>query len=172
MEQTANDVSSIISNGILDANDNNCCVKNVGDAFAIFHARAPRKGSVAVPGLKDIEVYCPKEDDSTGWTNILSPDYTVYEEYYTGVKGETPEYIEEKRPGTGVDALTLALQAGNSKAANSVMLGALCKKLGFDRAATRRKRTALKVLLRKREAHASPAQDVPKGKTPPRKENA
>lgn len=99
MEQTANDVSSIISNGILDANDNNCCVKNVGDAFAIFHARAPRKGSVAVPGLKDIEVYCPKEDDSTGWTNILSPDYTVYEEYYTGVKGETPEYIEEKRSG-------------------------------------------------------------------------
>ena len=44
--------------------------------------------------------------------------------------------------------------------------------LGFDRAATRRKRTALKVLLRKREAAASPAQDAPKGKTPPRKENA
>lgn len=46
-----------------------------------------------------------------------------------------PQGIEEKLPGTGVDALTLALQAGNSKAANSVMLGALCKKLGFDRAA-------------------------------------
>ena len=46
-----------------------------------------------------------------------------------------PQGIEEKLPGTGVDALTLALQAGNSKAANSVMLGALCKKLGLDRAA-------------------------------------
>lgn len=48
---------------------------------------------------------------------------------------EYPQGIEEKLPGTGVDALTLALQAGNSKAANSVMLGALCKKLSLDRAA-------------------------------------
>lgn len=44
-----------------------------------------------------------------------------------------PQGIEEKLHGTGVDALGLALQAGNAKAANSVMLGALCKKLGFDR---------------------------------------
>lgn len=44
-----------------------------------------------------------------------------------------PQGIEKELPGTGVDALGLALQAGNSKAANSVMLGALCKKLGLDR---------------------------------------
>ncbi len=47
---------------------------------------------------------------------------------------EYPQGIEEKLRGTGVDALALALKAGNAKAANSVMLGALCKKLGFDRA--------------------------------------
>ena len=46
---------------------------------------------------------------------------------------EYPQGIEEKLPGAGVDALTLALEAGNSKAANSVMLGALCKKMGLDR---------------------------------------
>ncbi len=46
---------------------------------------------------------------------------------------EYPQGIEEKLTGTGVDALSLALQAGNSKAANSVMLGALCKKLNFEK---------------------------------------
>ena len=46
---------------------------------------------------------------------------------------EYPQGIEALLPGTGVDALALALEAGNAKAANSVMLGALCKKLGFDR---------------------------------------
>ena len=46
---------------------------------------------------------------------------------------EYPQGIEKKLTGTGVDALSLALQAGNSKAANSVMLGALCKKLNFHR---------------------------------------
>ena len=46
---------------------------------------------------------------------------------------EYPQGIEKKLRGTGVDALGLALQAGNAKAANSVMLGALCKKMGFDR---------------------------------------
>lgn len=46
---------------------------------------------------------------------------------------EYPKGIEEQLRGDGVDALDLALQAGNSKAANSVMLGALCKKLGLDR---------------------------------------
>ena len=46
-----------------------------------------------------------------------------------------PQGIEAQLPGTGVDALGLALQAGNTKAANSVMLGALCEKLGFGRAA-------------------------------------
>lgn len=44
-----------------------------------------------------------------------------------------PQGIEAKLRGTGVDALGLALQAGNAKAANSVMLGALCKKLGYER---------------------------------------
>ncbi len=44
-----------------------------------------------------------------------------------------PQGIEAQLRGTGVDALTLALEAGNSKAANSVMLGALCKKLALDR---------------------------------------
>lgn len=33
----------------------------------------------------------------------------------------------------GIDALGLALEAGNAKAANAVMLGALCRRLGFDR---------------------------------------
>ena len=46
---------------------------------------------------------------------------------------EYPQGIEKMLRGTGVDALGLALQAGNAKAANSVMLGALCKKMGFDR---------------------------------------
>ena len=46
---------------------------------------------------------------------------------------EYPKGIEKELPGTGVDALALAIEAGNSKSANSVMLGALCKKLGFDR---------------------------------------
>lgn len=46
---------------------------------------------------------------------------------------EYPQGIEAKLPGTGVDALGLALKAGNAKAANSVMLGALCKKMNFDR---------------------------------------
>lgn len=44
-----------------------------------------------------------------------------------------PQGIEGQLRGTGVDALGLALEAGNAKAANSVMLGALCKKLGADR---------------------------------------
>ena len=45
-----------------------------------------------------------------------------------------PQGIEALLRGTGVGALALALVAGNAKAANSVMLGALCKKLGLDRA--------------------------------------
>ena len=48
---------------------------------------------------------------------------------------EYPQGIEAFLPGTGVDALALALEAGNAKAANSVMLGALCKKMGLDRQA-------------------------------------
>lgn len=46
---------------------------------------------------------------------------------------EYPQGIEARLTGTGVDALGLALQAGNAKAANSVMLGALCRKLELDR---------------------------------------
>ena len=48
---------------------------------------------------------------------------------------EYPQGIEALLPGTGVDALALALEAGNAKAANSVMLGALCEKMGLDRQA-------------------------------------
>ena len=48
---------------------------------------------------------------------------------------EYPQGIEAVLGGTPVDALSLALQAGNAKAANSVMLGALCKLMNFDRAA-------------------------------------
>lgn len=48
---------------------------------------------------------------------------------------EYPQGIEALLPGTGVDALALALEAGNAKATNSVMLGALCKKMGLDRQA-------------------------------------
>ncbi len=46
---------------------------------------------------------------------------------------EYPQGIEKKLAGVGIDALSLALEAGNAKAANSVMLGALCKDMGFDR---------------------------------------
>ena len=46
---------------------------------------------------------------------------------------EYPKEIEAQLKGTGIDALKLAIEAGNAKSANSVMLGALCKKLGFDR---------------------------------------
>ena len=48
---------------------------------------------------------------------------------------EYPQGIESALNGCAVNALDLALEAGNSKAANSVMLGALCKKLGFDKEA-------------------------------------
>lgn len=46
---------------------------------------------------------------------------------------EYPQGIEAKLKGTGIDALSLALEAGNAKSANAVMLGALCKKMNFDR---------------------------------------
>lgn len=46
---------------------------------------------------------------------------------------EYPQGIENKLRGTGIDALALALESGNAKAANSVMLGALCKKLGYEK---------------------------------------
>lgn len=46
---------------------------------------------------------------------------------------EYPQGIESKLRGTGIDALALALESGNAKAANSVMLGALCKKLGYEK---------------------------------------
>ena len=48
---------------------------------------------------------------------------------------EYPKGLEEKLRGVGVDALELALQAGNAKAANSVMLGALCKRLNLEKQA-------------------------------------
>ncbi len=46
---------------------------------------------------------------------------------------EYPQGLEARLPGKGIDALSLALTAGNAKAANAVMLGALCKKLGLER---------------------------------------
>ncbi len=44
-----------------------------------------------------------------------------------------PQGIEKALGCAGIDALGLALEAGNAKAANAVMLGALCRRLGFDR---------------------------------------
>lgn len=44
-----------------------------------------------------------------------------------------PTGIESVLGCAGIDALGLALEAGNAKAANAVMLGALCRRLGFDR---------------------------------------
>ncbi len=44
-----------------------------------------------------------------------------------------PTGIESELGCAGIDALGLALKTGNSKAANAVMLGALCKWLGLDR---------------------------------------
>lgn len=41
--------------------------------------------------------------------------------------------IETILNGESVNALDLAMQAGNSKSANSVMLGALCRRLGLDK---------------------------------------
>lgn len=53
----------------------------------------------------------------------------------TGEK-EYPADIEKRlKNAIGVDALGLAVKAGNSKAANSVMLGALTKITGLDREA-------------------------------------
>lgn len=46
---------------------------------------------------------------------------------------EYPRGIESELGGTAVNALDLAVQAGNAKAANSVMLGAFCKVLGLDK---------------------------------------
>lgn len=46
---------------------------------------------------------------------------------------EYPCEIEKILNGSQVDALSLALKAGNSKSANSVMLGALCKKLNLKK---------------------------------------
>ena len=46
---------------------------------------------------------------------------------------EYPTDIESKlRNGASIDAMKFALQAGNAKAANSVMLGFLAKVMGFD----------------------------------------
>ncbi len=44
-----------------------------------------------------------------------------------------PQGIENLLNGVEIDALELAVKAGNSKAANSVMMGALCKKLSLDK---------------------------------------
>lgn len=44
-----------------------------------------------------------------------------------------PQGIENLLNGVEIDALELAVKAGNSKAANSVMMGALCKKLFLDK---------------------------------------
>ena len=44
-----------------------------------------------------------------------------------------PAGIESVLGCAGIDALGLALEAGNAKAANAFMLGALCRRLGFDR---------------------------------------
>lgn len=46
---------------------------------------------------------------------------------------EYPQGIEARLPGCAVNAFGLAVEAGNARAANSVMLGALCKKMNFDR---------------------------------------
>lgn len=47
---------------------------------------------------------------------------------------EYPKDIEERLINAdGIDALSLAVAAGNSKAANSVMIGYLTKKCGFDK---------------------------------------
>lgn len=48
---------------------------------------------------------------------------------------EYPQGIDGVLNGCAVNALDLALEAGNAKAANSVMLGALCKKLAFEKEA-------------------------------------
>lgn len=61
---------------------------------------------------------------------------------------EYPKGIENRLCGTGIDALTMALEAGNAKAANSVMLGALCKKLGYEK--TRLKRLCLRAFRKRR----------------------
>ena len=44
-----------------------------------------------------------------------------------------PAGIESVLGCAGIYALGPALEAGNAKAANAVMLGALCRRLGFDR---------------------------------------
>ena len=46
---------------------------------------------------------------------------------------EYPKEIEKELDGVEVDALSLALKAGNAKTANSVMLGAFCKIMKLDK---------------------------------------
>ena len=46
---------------------------------------------------------------------------------------EYPKEIEKELGGVEVDALSLAVKAGNSKTANSVMLGAFCKVMNLDK---------------------------------------
>lgn len=53
----------------------------------------------------------------------------------TGV-AEYPTDIEERLiDSVGINAMELAVRAGNAKAANSVMLGALTKIMGLDESA-------------------------------------
>ena len=96
--------------------------------------RSPRRSSTIILAFEKLEALRYVHYLKEGGQVIYSTQEIMPMPVVTGA-AQYPQGIEEKLPGTGVDALTLALQAGNSKAANSVMLGALCKKLGLDRAA-------------------------------------
>ena len=67
-----------------------------------------------------------------GGTVIYSSQEIMPMPVVTGAE-QYPQGIEKILNGVEIDALDLAIKAGNSKAANSVMMGALCKKLSLDK---------------------------------------
>lgn len=67
-----------------------------------------------------------------GGTVIYSSQEIMPMPVVTGAE-QYPQGIEKILNGVEIDALDLAIKAGNSKAANSVMMGALCEKLSLDK---------------------------------------
>ena len=67
-----------------------------------------------------------------GGTVIYSSQEIMPMPVVTGAE-QYPQGIEKILNGVEIDEFDLAIKAGNSKAANSVLMGALCKKLSLDK---------------------------------------
>ncbi len=98
----------------------------------IYSPIIDEKGADIILAFEKLEAirYLPYLKD--GGTVIYSSQEIMPMPVVTGAE-KYPQGIEEVLGGVEIDALSLALSAGNAKAANSVMLGALCKKLGLDK---------------------------------------